>query len=96
MASNGKFQGTIDAWAKNQKTVEDAMAAVQNARKGLSGYAKAIYAEMGSKPFTVKALGGRKYRAMFKKERTSEKTGKVIAEQYNVIPVPEFETEAEY
>jgi hypothetical protein len=90
-----KLQATIDSWAKGQKVVEEATAALESARAGTAGFAKTIYDAMGSKPFTVKALAGRKYRAMHKKERLS-KVGNKIAEQWHVIPVPEFEAEANY
>lgn len=97
MASNGKLsQATVDAWAKGQKKVEEANAALAEARALVAPYAKQIHDAMGSKPFTVKNLGGKKYRAMHKKARKNEETGRETAPVYFVIPVPEFESEGSY
>lgn len=88
-----KLQATIDAWAKGQKGLEDATEKLADARAAVAPHAKAIYEAMGTKPFTVKALGNRKYRALHKPERKNEKTGNTSKATYAVIPVPEFEAE---
>lgn len=95
--ANGKqMAATIDAWAKGQKEVEAAVEALEAARAKTAPHARTIYEALGSKPFSVKALAGRKYRAMHRPSKVSEKTGKASQEVYAVIPVPEFEAQNEY
>lgn len=89
-------QATVDAWARGQKAVEEATAKLAEARALVAPHAKTIHDALGSKPFTVKALGNRKYRAMHKKPRKNEETGKESAAVYFVIPVPEFESEGSF
>lgn len=79
----------IANWTKAQKTLEDAQAVADAARAEVQKYTKAIYEQLGSKPFEVAALG-RKYRAIHKPARKSKKD-LPIAESWAVLPLPENE-----
>lgn len=88
MANNGAHEKQlVKEWAEAQAKVEKAQEALQAAQREAGKYSKAIYEAFGTAPFSVKSLG-RSYRAIHKEARTSTK-GKPIAEQYNVLPLPE-------
>lgn len=95
MASKQDTQAMIDSWAKAQKAADTARAALETAQEEANKYSKRIYEALGTKPFSVKALGGKGYRAFYKKARTSS-TGKPLAEQWHVIPLPDFSTQADF
>lgn len=91
--NNAAAGASVAAWAATQAEVEKAQSVLDEKRKNQQEHAKAVYEQLGSKPFTVKALGGRKFRAICKKERKTAK-GTVVAEAYMILPVAENEAQA--
>lgn len=85
--TNG-HKALVDNWAKSQAKLEAAAKAADEARSEAGKHSKAIYEALGTAPFYVEALG-KSYRAMHKPARKSTKD-KPIAEQYNVIPLPDL------
>ncbi len=102
MAKNGDAKTLVAEWAKARKEVETAQMALDKAQAAAGSFAKDIFAHEGSEPFTVRALGGKKYRCIHKEAQTitvkadGTKTGRNQAESWHVIPVPENEAKNEY
>lgn len=83
-------QKLVDSWAKAQAVTEKAAEAHEAAREESQKFAKAMYAEFGTKPIAVKSLG-RRYRCL-KRDLKDKATGAITGASYIVMPVPEFET----
>lgn len=81
------LQATVDAWAAVQGRVEKLATELQNARQEAQSYAHTLFREFGTETFSVAALG-RDYRVIRKPAREGKKG--IIAETFNVIPVPDF------
>lgn len=98
-SNNGAEKALVQEWAKGQKAIEEAQAALKAAHKGNGAHAKAIYEAFGKAPFEVKSLG-RKYRAVYKPERKTEakdgKPSKTIPESWVVMPIAENEAQRSF
>ena len=84
----------VGDWAKAQAELEKAQEAADKARATAQGFARSLYQEFGTEPFSVKALG-RKYRCIHKKP-TTNKHGVALKEVYAVLPLAENEPTREF
>ena len=89
-------KGLVAEWAKAQARVEKAQEELKAAQDDAGSYARRIYEGLGSKPFTVKALNGRGYRAIHKPERKAKDSDRMIPASYHVIPLPDNAPQAEF
>lgn len=94
--TNGAAKQLVAEWSKSQKEAEAAAQALKAAQAKTTQFARGIYEALGTAPFTVKSLGGRKYRAIYKQERTHKVTGKLIPEQWVIMPIAENEAENDF
>lgn len=90
--AQAKLKENIGAWAKGQRKVEDAKAALATAQAEQSGFAEQVYCAIGTDVFSVKGLD-RDYRAMYISDRVTKGKGgapdTVVPAHYQIKAVPD-------